>query len=181
MEADVFAREIMAGIQYAFEAHCMNPKSSAHAVRAWDCSTPYIIHPIWCAMTLLSETHLPSDVRRVGYQALLWHDVLEDTKLSLPDEISPEVRTLVNELTFKNFAQERREIWKRSSLAKLLKLYDKTSNLLDGSWMTFAQRKNYIDLTLKLIAFVRTTYSDLNIIKLADAVCEHRSDIRAQQ
>jgi hypothetical protein len=176
MKPDSFAREIMTSIQYAFEAHCVHPKSPIHATRAWDRSTPGIIHPIWCAMTLLSETRLSADIRRVGYRALLWHDVLEDTKLGLPNDSPNEIKTLIDELTFASFTDERRDIWNRSDLAKLLKLYDKTSNLLDGSWMMLDQRRIYIDHTTKLAEFVRTVYGDLNIVKLAEAVCNNRGD-----
>lgn len=178
MEPNPFASELMDSIQYAFDAHCVHPKKSVHPTRAWDRSTPGIIHPIWCAMTLLTETNLSVTTRRVGYQVLLWHDILEDTELGLPDNISPDVRTLINEMTFKSFTDERREIWNRSSLAKLLKLYDKTSNLLDASWMTVDQRKIYTDHIVKLVAFVRTNYGDLNIVRLAVAACEPHNEAK---
>src|ERR1700737_3082179 len=68
--------------------------------RTWDETTPYAIHPIWCAMTFLSETTLPADLREIGYHVLLWHDLLEDTELkSLPPNTPGEVRELVDELT----------------------------------------------------------------------------------
>jgi hypothetical protein len=176
MKPDALARELMDSILYTFEAHCVHPKTPLNATRWWDRSTPHIVHPIWCAMTFLSETRLTNNVRKVGYQALLWHDILEDTNLGLPDDVSPEVLALVKELTFESFAEEQREIWNRSNLAKLLKLYDKTSNLLDASWMTSEQWRACTEHTAKLVVFARTTYGDLNIVRLADAMCELRKD-----
>ncbi len=175
MKTSAFAHEIMESIQYTYDAHCLYPKSPGYETRKWDHHTPYIIHPIWCAMTLLSETKLSSELRHVGYQALLWHDVLENTELKLPDKILPEVRLLVNEMTFRNFADEQSNIWNRSDPTKLLKLYDKTSNLLDGSWMTPDQYKIYCDHTAKLSAFVRTNYGNLDIVIIADGICKDRN------
>ena len=43
--------------------------------------------------------------------------------------------SLVREMTFESFQEEVEHLWSRSAEARLLKLYDKVSNLLDGSWM----------------------------------------------
>ena len=59
--------------------------------------------PIWCGMTLLTETRLPEEIRFTGYQALIWHDVLEDTNLPLPDGTDLEVIRLVQEMTYQSF------------------------------------------------------------------------------
>jgi hypothetical protein len=145
--------------------------------RSWDNATPYAIHPIWCAMTFLSETTLPADLREIGYQVLLWHDLLEDTKLkSLPPNTPSEVKELVDEMTFKNFAEEMQKVWERSETTRLLKLYDKVSNLLDGAWMNDKKWNEYVSYTLKLTEQVEAIssnqkYGELNIMKIARAIC----------
>ena len=171
MDTQQFADEINRSIQYTIQAHAHHPKQPEDAVRYWDHFTPYAVHPIWCAMTLLTETALPDDVRRTGYQALLWHDLLEDTGLPLPAETSPAVRQLVEEMTFAGFSEEKEKLWERSDLARLLKLYDKVSNLLDGSWMSGGKKwQDYVAHTLRLVDFVSARYGALNIVKIARVI-----------
>src|SRR5262245_14892479 len=91
---------------YAWEAHMSFSRTPTKAVRRWDGKTPYAIHPVWCAMTLLTETSLPEELRFSGAQALLLHDILEDTTAGLPENVSEAVRALVQEMTFDSFEQE---------------------------------------------------------------------------
>lgn len=145
--------------------------------RTWDEKTPYAIHPIWCAMTFLSETTLPQNLREIGYQVLLWHDLLEDTKLEkLPPGTSGEVEELVKEMTFKSFAEEKQKVWERSENTRLLKLYDKVSNLLDDTWLNDEKWNEYVSYTQQLTENVeeickRNRYGKLNILKIARAIC----------
>ena len=175
MDTDEFARELKNSINHTIEAHANYPKSPKDTIRFWDKSTPYAIHPIWCAMTLLAETELKEEIRLPGYQALLWHDTLEDTNLPLPEVTSPEVVRLVEEMTFKNFDDEKEKIWQRSDMTKLLKLYDKISNLLDGTWMRDEKWNAYVKHTLKLSDFVAEKYGELDIVKIARAICKTKS------
>ena len=171
MRRDDQARELRDAIDHAIRAHARHSKSPRGAVRFSDGKTPYAIHPIWCAMTLLTETTLPEDLRRAGYLALLWHDVLEDTTLPLPEEAPPEVVSLVQELTFHSFDEEVTAIWERSDTAKLLKLYDKVSNLLDAAWMSDRKWDRYVAYTRRLAEFAERRYGALNIVRIAGAVC----------
>ena len=84
MEPKAFSEELETSINHAILAHSKCPKTPKDATRFWDKTTPYVIHPIWSAMTLLTETSLSEEIRLTGYQALLWHDTLEDTTLPLP-------------------------------------------------------------------------------------------------
>lgn len=159
-------------IQFAFQAHWDHPTKPAKAVRKWDGKTPYAIHPTWCAMTLLTETTLPEALRMEGAEALLLHDVLEDTTCDLPQETAPRVRALVEEMTFASFAAEMEEVWSRSQECLLLKLYDKVSNLLDGAWMGQEKRAQYVAYTRRIAAEVERIYgSQLNILAITRAVC----------
>jgi hypothetical protein len=169
-----FAQEMNLSIQHAITAHAQYPQSPKDTVRFWDNNTPYAVHPIWCAMTLLTETRLGEEIRMKGYQALLWHDVLEDTTLPLPVDTDEEVVRLVGEMTFESFREEQEKIWECRNIVKLLKLYDKVSNLLDAVWMKDEKWNNLVDYTLRLRKFVLETYGDLNIVKIAAAVCLRR-------
>lgn len=169
-----YADQLGTAIQHAIQAHTHFPTTPRDAVRLWDNKTPYVIHPIWCAMTLLSETELQDDIRYNGAIALLWHDILEDTKLLLPDDTHPVVQQLVHEMTFASFDEERERLWERSDTTKLLKLYDKTSQLLDGKWLKEGRWNQLVQHTRKLEQFVLTTYGELNIIKLSRVLCQPR-------
>jgi len=57
---------------------------------------------------------------------------------------------------------------------KLLKLYDKVSIVLDAVWMKDEKWNNLVDYTLNLRQFVLEAYGDLNIVKIAGAVCLRR-------
>ena len=168
------ADQLAAALQHTVRAHSHFPHTPRDAARLWDKRTPYAIHPIWCAMTLLTETTLPENIRYHGYLALLWHDTLEDTSLPLPNDIHPAVRQLVEEMTFANLDDEFAHLWTRSDTTKLLKLYDKVSQFLDGTWLSDTRWHQLLEHTRKLQTFVEATYGELNIVKIARAVCQPR-------
>jgi hypothetical protein len=167
------ADELDFSIHHTIQAHSNYPKTQDDTIRFWDKTTPYAIHPIWCAVTLLTETQLPADIRFKGYQVLLWHDTLEDTNLPLPENADEEVAQLVLEMTFLGFKDELEKIWTCRDIVKLLKLYDKVSILLDAVWMKTEKWNHLVDYTDRLRQFVLETYGDLNIVKIAGAVCQH--------
>jgi hypothetical protein len=72
-----YADQLAAAIQHAIQAHTYFPNTPRDAIRLWDRQTPYVVHPIWCAMTLLTETNLTEDIRYPSAIALLWHDTLK--------------------------------------------------------------------------------------------------------
>jgi hypothetical protein len=85
------------------------------------------------------------------------------------------VSAWVAELTFGSFQEEMEHLWGRSEEARLLKLYDKVSNLLDGSWMSTQKWNAYVEHTLKLAGQVQTRWGGaLNIIRIAHALCVPR-------
>lgn len=174
MNTEQLADEIINGIIFTKHAHIDQPKTPDEKVRFHDRKTPYIVHPIWCAMTLLSETKLDESIRFIGYQALLFHDVLEDTNAVLPDEINSDVKELIKSMTFISFQEETQGIWQCSILVRLLKLYDKTSNLLDGSHMSDKKWNTYVEFVITLIADVETNFGQLNIVKMAKAIAIYK-------
>ena len=169
-----YADQLGAAIAHAIQAHTHFPNTPRDAVRLWDNRTPYVIHPIWCAMTLLTETRLPETIRYPGALVLLWHDTLEDTQLPLPADTSPLVQQLVGEMTFASLDEEFIQLWARSDTTKLLKLYDKVSQFLDGIWLTDARWHQLVQHTRRLEALVEATYGELNIIKLSRTLCQPR-------
>lgn len=166
------ASQLWNQINFCIRAHATQATKPSKAVRKWDGRTPYGIHPIWCAMTLLSETTLPEEIRVNGAQALLLHDILEDTTAELPDDTPTEVRALVEGMTFDSSDEEMQLIWDRSLEIKLLKIYDKVSNLLDGSWMPVEKQARYAAYLLRLCDEVELHYGKLNIIQIARAIAK---------
>ena len=102
-------------------------------------------------MVLLNDTRIPYEERRIGYQALLLHDVLEDTSLKLPEWVEPEVAKIVQEMTHETWEEEI-DIDKKSSLVQLLKLVDKTATMYDENMRPDPQRRrNWRELIEKLL------------------------------
>lgn len=163
------ANELAGLIGFVFEAHDQQATEPKKRFRKWDRQTPYAIHPVWCAMTILAETALPEELRTDGAQALLLHDLLEDTTAELPEGVSGRVRELVEEMTFESFEEEAELVWQRSEACQLLKLYDKVSNLLDMNWRT-DKREAYKTYTLRLAELAAQRYGELNIVKMAHTI-----------
>lgn len=160
--------ELEEHLKFIIEAHRDHPVKPVNRVRLWDKKTPYSIHPIWCTMTLLTETRLPEQLREEGGLALLYHDVLEDTTVSLPRKLSLSVKRLIQDMTFsQGITQEMRQIWDRKPKVRLLKLYDKISNLLDASWMDPRLRTEYEDYAKRLRHDAQAHFGRLNIITIA--------------
>lgn len=158
---------------YVIRAHDMQARESRKRFRKWDGATPYAIHPVWCATTLLTETTLPEQLRSDGAIALLQHDLLEDTTAPLHPSTTAAERRLVEEMTFAYFEEEVERVWGCSPECRLLKCYDKVSNLLDMQWRT-NKREQYITYTRRLIAEARERYGELNIARIAYAICAAR-------
>lgn len=164
------AKKLSGVIAYSVFSHAERPTKPSKAVRKWDGRTPYGVHPVWCGVTLLQETALPEEIREVGAEALLFHDLLEDTTVDLPEGTSPRVRELVEGMTFASSDEEMEKVWERSPEIILLKLYDKVSNLLDGVWMIPEKRERYRAYTYRLADDVESHYGILNIVRIARAL-----------
>ena len=154
-------------IDYIIDAHRNHPREPKKAFRKWDRETPYDTHPIWCATTIATETQLDKTTREEGVVALLYHDVPEDTTKGIT-HLSPRLQELVNHMTFAGgSSQEMQEIWSKPTEIRLYKLYDKVSNLLDGSWMDEKKRTQYQIYTQTLCEDVVRHYGQLNITLMA--------------
>jgi (p)ppGpp synthase/HD superfamily hydrolase len=155
--------------ELAIRAHQVHPKKPENAVRKADLQTPYVTHCQWVASSIISEEKLPPVLRRLCYQALLLHDVIEDTTLELPDWVEPEVISLIEELTFAGGTKEEAEkIRERSQEAILCKLYDKVHSCLFGlGWLEPQYYHYFYDHITNLINYIEPKYGDLAIIGIA--------------
>jgi (p)ppGpp synthase/HD superfamily hydrolase len=157
-------------IDFALTTHARQPIRPPKAYRKWDGKTPYSIHPIWCAMTLLHETALSEESRYAGAEALILHDILEDTTANLPEGTSEDVRSLVQDMTFASTDEEMELVWNHKPFVRFLKLYDKVSNLMDGVWMSEERREEYVEYTKRLADDARANFGELDIVKIAHAL-----------
>jgi hypothetical protein len=102
---------------------------------------------------------------------LLYHDVLEDTTASLPEDLPKQISTWIGDMTFHGgFEEEQVELFSKTKEVLLFKLYDKTSNLLDAAWMDDDLHKIYLDFTKKLAAEVEKNYGRLNIMGILESI-----------
>ena len=154
-------------IEYIVNAHQNHARKPGKAFRKHDGKTPYWIHPIWCATTILTETSLDEKTKNEGAIALLYHDVLEDTTQPLPQDLNERIKYLVEYMTFESSEEEMQQIWQKPREVRLYKLYDKVSNLLDGNWMQEEKMQRYKDYIRRLSSDVESNYGKLNIVKLA--------------
>ncbi len=156
---------------YIIEAHTNKEKKPENRFRNWDNQTPYYIHPIWCATMIRQEQSLTEEVRLAGSQALLYHDVLEDTIAELPKWLSEDVKSLILNLTFNSSEDEWENLWKKDKRVRILKLYDKVSNMMDGVWMKPERRQQHQSHLRRLCEDVERNYGELNITRLARTLC----------
>lgn len=166
------AQEILAHLMLTVQAHSLYAKSPKKAVRFADGKTPYSVHPIWCAMTIACEHALPEPLRLWGIEVLFFHDVIEDTDFVLPTSTGSEVKDGVRAMTFESYDAECEHIWEAQPEIRLLKLYDKVSNLLDAGWMPKKKLEQYKAYTRKLAVDVKNNFGDLNIVRIAFVMTE---------
>lgn len=161
-------KDLKKHITWIIKAHQQFPRKPSNAIRYWDNKTPYSIHPIWCAMTIMSETTLPKRMRAQGALALLYHDILEDTTKKLPTYLGKSVKNLVTDMTFyEGLEEEKKKVWSKGNEVILLKLYDKVSTLLDAAWMKPQDLRDFQEYTLLLRKNVLGIYGELNITIIA--------------
>ena len=154
------------------QAHNHFAKENSKRFRKWDGETPYYVHPLWCAMTIASETKLDKRTRDEGFQALLYHDLIEDTTLAIPEECKASVIPIIRDMTFESFNEEMEKIWGKPKEVRLYKLYDKINNLMDGEWMKPEKRRIYEEYTMRLCENVEREYGELNITRIARSILE---------
>lgn len=135
-----------------------------------DGKVPFIVHPIWCALTILNDQRIPFEERELGYQVLLLHDILEDTSLEIPDYVDQKVLDCVGEMTHDTWEEEQ-NIENKSDFIKLLKLCDKIASMYDETVRDEPQRRReWKSLTQKLLSDVENHYGNIHLVVLAKAI-----------
>lgn len=157
-------------IEFVVDAHKNHCKKGRPQIRIFDGKTPYHVHLLWCATAILQEPNLPIEIRNKGSLALLYHDILEDTTKELPNWLPKEVVECIKDMTFDSSEDEWKTLWSKNIEIRLFKLYDKTNNLLDSTWMKAERRKRHVGHLKKLIKDVEKNYGQLNIIKIAKSL-----------
>ena len=161
-------------VRRVFISHDRSAKKPGKRFRGWkdvkEPRTPYGIHPVWAAMTILHERALPPEIRWNGAQAILYHDILEDTTASLPQNLPGHVQELIRGMTFEDFQREELLVWDRSPEVRLLSLYEKTSNWLDGDWLYLERRIVHRKHLTELADDVEKHWGTLNIVIIARAL-----------
>lgn len=133
-------------------------------------TVPFIVHPIWCALTILNDQRIPYEERVLGYQALLLHDILEDTSLPVPDYVNERVLGCVREMSHDTWEEEQ-NVEKKSDFIKLLKLCDKVASMYDETVRNEPQRRSeWKALTQKLLVDVENHYGNIRLVTLAKAI-----------
>jgi (p)ppGpp synthase/HD superfamily hydrolase len=164
------AEELKKYLDFAYFAYQEN-NITEQAYRQ-DGKVPYIMHPLWCASMLITDTQVPYEQRELGFKALLLHDVLEDTSLQMPDWVEPEVKDIVKELTFESFEQAVKEYPKKSPFIKLLLLYDKLSNMYENHVQEY-HRGEWKMAVLHGIREVEKEYGNIRIVQIGKAITEN--------
>lgn len=142
---------------------------------------PYMIHPLWCAMLLITDTQIPLEQRELGFKALILHDVLEDTSLKLPKWVELEVKGIVKELTFESLEQALKEYDSKSPYIKLLMLYDELSSMYenhvgvnnDSEKKKQRKRKLWKEYTIRGIKEVEKEYGNIRIVQIGKAIVKN--------
>lgn len=132
-----------------------------------------MVHPLWAGTMMLADQRLPFELREVGYQALLLHDVLEDTDVELPDWLDPNVSTLVEDMTLPDdFKKAVVIIAQKDIFVKLLILYDTLENVYEEH-VTEWKRPFWKQGVEVLIREVEQEYGDLRVVHVGKAILEH--------
>lgn len=163
-------------IAYAAEAHSYHARKESKAFIRRDGATPYWIHTAECATRLAQDFDLPEEMRNDCAEAMVYHDMLEDTSMDLPPDVSPKVRELVEKMTFKDGEEEFNEVWFRGPEILVMKLYDKVSGLKNGPWDwegNPARREYYANYTSLLADAVSQQYGNIRIVREAQGDLSH--------
>ena len=130
---------------------------------------PYLTHPLWCSLIFLNDALIPIKLRKVGYEALLLHDILEDTNAKLPKWVGDKVRKLVSEMTFPSWEEEKKVLLTKPPFIKLLKLVDKLASMYDLDVMP-KNKKGWKKITFALLKDVEKKYGQIRVVQIGKAI-----------
>ncbi|MBP9815960.1 hypothetical protein KBD09_01835 [Candidatus Woesebacteria bacterium] len=133
---------------------------------------PYIFHPLWAAISLMTDTQIPYEEREKGFKILILHDVLEDTSLELPSWVPQDIQQGVEELTFKDWDDAKQAIPSKSTFIKLLLLYDSLSSMYE---LHVSERKKHWwkEKVISLTNEVQAHYGNIRAVQMGKAISEN--------
>lgn len=145
------------------------PTVETKAYRTFDQQTPLAMHSVLAASVCSAESDVPAQLRYLGQQVLLRHDVNEDTTCGVSTRATLRVRELVQAMTFPGgFKEECATMWSRPPIVWWLKLYDKWANCADGAnpngWMATRgadYRLKYVRFTHELLGCVEQRKAEI--------------------
>ena len=180
MQGKITSEEFKKYLDFAYSAYQENYIGKPDQTYRQDGKVPYMMHPLWCASMLITDTQIPWEQREIGFKALILHDVLEDTSLELPDWVESEVKAVVKELTFESHLQALREYENKTPFIKLLMLYDVLSSMYENHVGVFddvvtkkVKRRLWKEFTIKEIAEVEKEYGNIRIVQVGKAIVEN--------
>ena len=166
---------------YAYDAYRNHHTGDELPCRPFDGVTPHAIHPIATALLALAEPLLETETRYKVALALLFHDLFEDSTKGLPDDLPPEwvneITQIVNEMTFEQgLPQEAAELWQKSPLTILAKLFDKYHSFTEhATWMSHhkpIEGRLFLDHSRKVAAHVERAFGRLHIVSATQQLCD---------
>jgi hypothetical protein len=164
------ADELKKLLDFAFEAYQKN--NITDQVYRQNGKIPFMMHPLWCASILVTDTRIPYDERETGFKALILHDVYEDTSLELPDWVEPKVKNMVKELTFKNSDHALKTAQSKPINVKLLLLVDGLSNMYEEH-VTLKRRKIWKQKVKAVTKEIEAHYGNIRVVQLAKAMIQN--------
>ncbi|MFZ6014971.1 MAG: hypothetical protein ACOYUZ_01280 [Patescibacteria group bacterium] len=154
----------LAHVITALQRDANDPRAN---VRKHDLATPFAVHPLWCAISILSAPDIEQDLRLAGYKVLLEHALEPQTgKAPDADRIQLEqIRSLRCLSRVKNDDGSLR--WSAPPEIRLFKLFEVVHNLyddeIDGDDLN-------IKLARDLVGDVQANFGNLKIIRIAKAL-----------
>jgi (p)ppGpp synthase/HD superfamily hydrolase len=162
--------EVQKYIEFLFESHGDHNSTTDELYRQ-EGLIPYPSHCLLAAQLLLADRQVKWSERKVGYLALLLHDVLEKTSAELPDWIDPEVKQLIDGLTLDRNNPEmsiEKQIFSKTPNIQFLILIDMYSSLYEEHVRPENQER-WIKGMSKLVEILDPVYGHTNLFTVIKA------------
>lgn len=164
------SQEFKRYLDFAFDAY-QNHNITDQAYRQ-DGKVPYFVHPLWCATMLVTDTRIPYKERELGFKTLILHDVLEDTDLTLPDWVEPEVVELIKQMTFKSSDSALDLVSSEPINIKLLHLADGLSSMYEEH-VSEKRRSKWKTILATNLVDIESHYGNIRLVQIAKAILEN--------
>jgi len=172
----ITADEFKKLIDFAYDAHQLHVNAHGSTMRQQK-NVPFVVHPIWCSLMILNDASILRIQRELGFKVLLLHDILEDTTLPLPPDLSEEVVGLVGDMTYKNFDEEKELVPKKSAFVQFLKVIDKVATIYDNygneSFFKPERKKDWRKYTELLLKNTEADFGNTQSYKIAKTIVEN--------